>query len=112
MAFLLLGNEQIISKNQVNLMTAGTGPTQGISHTEQSAFANAGGSAGAGRDLHGVQLWIALPSDQDIEASFYHYPELPSWTEGDVALTLTTGSYTTASGESHTERHTINVFGW
>ena len=97
-----LGNEQVISKNKVNLMTAGTSLSQGISHTEQSAFANAGGSAEAERGLHAVQLWIALPSDQAIEASFYHYPELPSWTEGGVALTLTTGSYTTALGVTHT----------
>lgn len=97
-----LGNEQIISKNKVNLMTAGTGLKQGISHTEQSVFADTGGSADAERRLHAVQLWIALPSDQKIERSFYHYPELPSWTENGVALTLTTGSYTNASGETHT----------
>lgn len=97
-----LGNEQVISKNKVNLMTAGTGLTQGISHTEQSVFADTGGSADAERRLHAVQLWIALPSDQKIERSFYHYPELPNWIENGVSLTLTTGSYTTMSGESYT----------
>lgn len=97
-----LGNKQVIDKSKVNLMTAGTGLTQGISHTEQSVFTNAGGSVDVERELHAVQLWIALPSDQAIEASFYHYPKLPSWTENDVALTLTTGSYNTASGDTHT----------
>lgn len=97
-----LGNEQIISKNKVNLMTAGTGLTQGISHTEQSVFSDTGGSADAQRRLHAVQLWIALPSHQNIERSFHHYPELPSWTENGVALTLTTGSYTNAVGKGYT----------
>src|SRR5690554_2457672 len=71
-----LGNEQVISKNKVNLMTAGTGLSKGISHTEQSVFANNGGSAEAGRDIHAVQLWIALPTNQQIEPSFHHYPEI------------------------------------
>lgn len=97
-----LGNEQVIDKNKVNLMTAGTGLTQGISHTEQSVFADTGGSADAERRLHAVQLWIALPRDQKIERSFHHYPMLPSWVEGGATLTLTTGSYTTSSGENYT----------
>lgn len=97
-----LGNEQVIDKNKVNLMTAGTGLTQGISHTEQSVFADTGGSADAERRLHAVQLWIALPSDQQIERSFHHYPTLPSWVEDGATLTLTTGSYTTPSGERYT----------
>jgi len=97
-----LGNEQVISKNKVNLMTAGTGLAQGISHTEQSVFPDTGGSADAERRLHAVQLWIALPSHQKIERSFYHYPNLPSWIEDGVALTLTTGRYTSSAGESYT----------
>ena len=56
-----LGNEKVITRNKVNLMTAGTGLTQGISHTEQSVFPQSGGSAEAERSLHAVQLWIALP---------------------------------------------------
>ena len=97
-----LGNEKVITRNKVNLMTAGTGLTQGISHTEQSVFPQSGGSAEAERSLHAVQLWIALPSNQQIERSFHHYPELPSWTENDVELTLTTGTYHMASGKRFT----------
>lgn len=97
-----LGNEQVISKNKVNLMTAGTGLSKGISHTEQSVFASNGGSAEAGRDIHAVQLWIALPTNQQIEPSFHHYPELPSWVENNVTLTLTTGTYESVTGDSYT----------
>lgn len=97
-----LGNEKVITKNKVNLMTAGTGLTQGISHTEQSVFPDTGGSAEAERSLHAVQLWIALPSNQQIERSFHHYPELPAWTENGVQLTLTTGTYRTNDGQTYT----------
>ncbi|WP_201605023.1 pirin family protein [Psychrobacter sp. JCM 18903] len=94
-----LGNEQVITKNQVNVMTAGTGLNQGISHTEQSVFPDTGGSSEAARAISMVQLWIALPTDQEIERGFHHYPELPTWTENSVEMILTTGSYTNASGQ-------------
>lgn len=95
-----LGNKQVITKNQVNVMTAGTGLNQGISHTEQSVFPDTGGSEEAARGLSMVQLWIALPTDQQIERSFHHYPELPTWSEGNVEMILTTGRYTSTSGET------------
>lgn len=94
-----LGNKQVITKNQVNVMTAGTGLNQGISHTEQSVFPDTGGSSEAARAISMVQLWIALPTDQEIERGFHHYPELPTWTENSVEMILTTGSYTNASGQ-------------
>lgn len=101
-----LGSEQVIAKNQVNLMTAGTGLMQGISHTEQSVFAEQSDqhktdSSAVHRHINMIQLWIALPTNQQIERSFHHYPELPAWTEGNVELILTTGSYKSASGEHH-----------
>src|ERR1700716_3712470 len=49
-----LGNEQLITPGQVNLMTAG----RGIAHAEDSDS----DSASAGR-LHAVQLWIG-PADR------------------------------------------------
>lgn len=91
-----LGNKQVIRKNQVNLMTAGTGAEQGISHTEQSVFTDENA-----RQLHAIQLWIALPMDQAIKPSFYHYPNLPTWQENDVVFTLTTGSYKDNLGRTH-----------
>lgn len=96
-----LGNEQVITKNQVNVMTAGTGLTQGISHTEQSVFPETGGSPDAARGLSMVQLWIALPTDLQIERGFHHYPKLPTWREDSVEMILTTGSYVSVSGESY-----------
>ncbi|MGP5542145.1 pirin family protein [Psychrobacter celer] len=51
-----LGNEQVITKNQVNVMTAGTGLTQGISHTEQSVFPDTGGSPDAARAEYGAAV--------------------------------------------------------
>ena len=96
-----IGNEKVITKNQVNVMTAGTGNDQGISHTEQSVFPDTGGSAEAWRGMNMVQLWIALPLDQKIERNFHHYPELPSWKEQGAEYVLTTGDYTTPKGESY-----------
>lgn len=80
-----LGFRQLIKPRQVNLMTAGTGNQRGISHTEQTP-------SGV-HELHAVQLWIALPMNQEIEPNFQHYPELPTWTENGVQYILTTGSY-------------------
>lgn len=96
-----LGNEQVITKNQVNVMTAGTGLMQGISHTEQSIFPETGGSLDAARGLSMVQLWIALPTDQQIERGFHHYPTLPTWREDSAEMILTTGSYVSVSGEHY-----------
>lgn len=80
-----LGYRQLIRPKQVNLMTAGTGDTRGISHTEQTPEGI--------NTLHAVQLWIALPTHQEIEPDFQHYPELPEWHENGVDYILTTGSY-------------------
>lgn len=96
-----LGNKQVITQNQVNVMTAGTGLTQGISHTEQSVFSDTGGSVDAARGLSMVQLWIALPTGQQIECSFHHYPELPTWREDNVEMVLTTGSYDSVTGKRY-----------
>ncbi len=77
-----IGNEQEIRPGQVNLMTAG----RGIAHTEDSVD-------GTGT-LHGVQLWIALPREQEHrEPCFDHYPDLPRFEVGPVAATLLTGEY-------------------
>lgn len=77
-----LGNEQLIRRKQVNLMTAG----HGIAHTEQTP---------PGIDvLHAVQLWIALPElETRIEPAFEHYGQLPEWQEGKASFTLLTGEY-------------------
>lgn len=60
-----LGSEQPIRPGQLNLMTAG----RGVAHAEEGTGA---------RRLHGVQLWVAQPSDtRDGEPAFAHHAELP-----------------------------------
>lgn len=61
-----LGFVQPIQPGAVNLMTAG----RGIVHSER-----AGADLDATSRLHGVQLWVALPTDQEErESAFAHYP--------------------------------------
>ena len=77
-----LGNEQLITPGQVNLMTAG----RGIAHAEDSE------SAGGGR-LHAVQLWIALPDGERHRApAFRNYPHLPLMELGGFSVRVLAGS--------------------
>lgn len=77
-----LGSKQVIRPGEVNLMTAGWG----IAHTEESMPAS--------RELHAVQLWIALPwADRETSPRFDHYPYLPRWEEQGARVTLLTGHY-------------------
>jgi redox-sensitive bicupin YhaK (pirin superfamily) len=63
-----LGSEQVIRPGQLNLMTAG----RGIAHAEVTPPAST-------ERLHGVQLWVALPSSsRDTAATFEHHAELPT----------------------------------
>lgn len=76
-----LGCEQLIRPGQVNLMTAG----HGISHSEESPTPRS-------PQLHGAQLWIALPAAQRFcEPAFEHYPEMPRLERGGFELTLLAG---------------------
>jgi quercetin 2,3-dioxygenase len=77
-----LGNEQVITPEQVNLMTAG----RGISHSEDSA-------PGRGGRLHAAQLWIALPEAQRHRApAFRNYPRLPLIERGGFGVRVLAGS--------------------
>jgi redox-sensitive bicupin YhaK (pirin superfamily) len=77
-----LGNEQLITPGQVNLMTAG----RGIAHAEDSDSA-------AGSRLHAVQLWIALPDAQRHRApAFRNYPHLPLVELGGFSVRVLAGS--------------------
>jgi redox-sensitive bicupin YhaK (pirin superfamily) len=59
-----LGTTQRLRPGEVNWMTAG----RGITHSEEMPPG----------DLHGLQLWVALPPDQwDRPPSFEHHAELP-----------------------------------
>jgi quercetin 2,3-dioxygenase len=68
-----LGNEQLITPGQVNIMTAGGG----IAHSEDSA-AGRPMRPGEPERLHAVQLWIALPEGERHRApAFRNHPSLP-----------------------------------
>jgi quercetin 2,3-dioxygenase len=57
-----VGTHALVKPGELNLMTAG----RGISHSEVSTDETT--------ELHGVQLWVALPSAyRDIEPAFAHY---------------------------------------
>jgi redox-sensitive bicupin YhaK (pirin superfamily) len=75
-----LGSEQAIRPGQLNLMTAG----DGIAHSEENPGLTAG-------ELHGVQLWVALPSNiRDGPPAFEHYDALPvlEIARGEVTVLL------------------------
>lgn len=77
-----LGNEQVITPGQVNLMTAGAG----IAHAEDSVPGRAG-------KLHAAQLWIALPEGQRRRPpAFRNYPHLPLIEAGGFSVRVLAGS--------------------
>ena len=64
-----LGSEQLISSGQLNLMTSG----EGIAHSEENPGITSG-------ELHGVQLWVALPNGTRHGGSaFEHHEDLPTF---------------------------------
>ena len=82
-----LGTVQPISPGDINWMTAGSG----IVHSERTPEPLRGRS----RRLHGLQLWVALPSDQeDAAPSFQHagVSTLPQWQHDGAAVRVLIGS--------------------
>jgi hypothetical protein len=62
-----LGSDVVLKPGELNLMTSG----DGVSHSEFSV-----GDPDA--PMHGIQLWVALPSDaREGAAGFEHHPDLP-----------------------------------
>ena len=77
-----LGSEQMIRPGQLNLMTSG----RGIAHSEESP-------AEHDPELHGVQLWVALPDAQrHLRPAFEHHAELPAFGAGGLGVTVFLGS--------------------
>tara|TARA_B100001248_G_C27374572_1_gene453482 strand:+ start:81 stop:1016 length:936 start_codon:yes stop_codon:yes gene_type:complete len=61
-----LGNSEAIQPGDINLMVAG----KGITHSERTAAEK----LKTGQKLNGLQLWLALPEQQEeVEPAFYHY---------------------------------------
>ena len=76
-----LGYAQVIRPGQLNVMTAG----RGIAHSEESP-------ADRPPDLHGAQLWIALPNaDRHCDPAFDHHPQLPVLERDGVTITVLAG---------------------
>ncbi|MBB2913718.1 hypothetical protein FHS43_005027 [Streptosporangium becharense] len=74
-----VGSEQLVRPGQLNLMTAG----RGISHSEHSP---------AAAELHGVQLWVALPAaHRETAPAFEHHPSLPVLVSPGVRVTVVMG---------------------
>lgn len=77
-----IGTEQLIVSGEVNWMTAG----HGISHAED-------GESAAGDEVHGVQLWVALPESARHRAPLFEHV-LPAVGEVDGATaTVIAGTF-------------------
>lgn len=81
-----LGTQQSIHAGAINLMVAG----RGIVHSERTPrhIRDAGGA------LHGLQLWLALPEqDEETHPAFYHYDQrdLPTLAQGAVTIRVMIG---------------------
>lgn len=82
-----LGSLQAIRPGDVNLMIAG----RGIVHSERETEA----ARRVRRGLHGLQLWLALPrEDEECEPAFLHYPAsaLPAGEVDGVRVRVMMGS--------------------
>ncbi|ACY14353.1 pirin family protein [Haliangium ochraceum] len=82
-----LGTHQTIRPGAINWMTAG----RGIVHSERTAPERQAAAAG----IHGVQMWVALPSEhEDTEPSFQHHSgdTLPSDERDGVTIRVLAGA--------------------
>lgn len=82
-----LGIIQDITPGGINWMTAG----RGIAHSERTHP-----EMGTMTNLHGIQIWIALPKDkEEIEPSFLHLPkdQVPTFLLNKHECTLVAGEY-------------------
>ena len=82
-----LGYVQAIQPGAVNWMTAG----RGIVHSEKVTDE----IKASGQKLHGLQIWIALPSEaEEMDPAFNHYPadDIPSTNVDGVTINVVLGS--------------------
>jgi redox-sensitive bicupin YhaK (pirin superfamily) len=75
-----VGSRQLVEPGELNLMTAG----RGIAHSEDAV--------GSAADLHGVQLWTALPeAARHQDPHFEHHADLPVLTTQGASVTVFVG---------------------
>jgi redox-sensitive bicupin YhaK (pirin superfamily) len=99
-----LGNSQMITPGAVNLMVAG----RGIAHSERTPDR----LRNAGHDIHGLQLWHALPADvEEVDPSFHHYSEdsIPETEKDDLTIRVLAGEAYGLSSPVKTFCHTLYV---
>ena len=74
--------DQIIRPGELGVMTSG----HAIAHSEQSPVPHPA-------ELHGVQLWVALPeAARDTAPAWQHVPVLPGLDSGNLTATVFMGS--------------------
>ncbi|NAW84637.1 hypothetical protein CAG69_21685 [Vibrio sp. V43_P6S15P86] len=81
-----LGTEARVLPGDINLMVAG----RGIVHSERQREEIKAGP----QDVHGLQLWLALPTDlEQSEPGFFHYDkdEIPEVERNDVPIRVMMG---------------------
>lgn len=99
-----LGYVQVIRPGAVNWMTAG----KGIVHSEKVTPE----VKASGQKLHGLQVWVALPTDrEEIEPRFEHYPdeEIPWVDLSGSRVRVVIGSAYGATSPVKTESETLYV---
>jgi len=82
-----LGSVQTIRPGEVNLMIAG----KGIAHSERTSS----GLRKKGHSLHGIQLWHALPENQEeTDPLFFHYSgkSIPETSDRGVKIRVIIGN--------------------
>ena len=82
-----IGTEQRITPGSVNWMSAG----KGVAHTERTPQDLRDGAI---RNVHGYQIWVALPKAlEEMEPEFHHIKgdSLPRWEEEGASFTLVAG---------------------
>lgn len=99
-----LGSNVVLQPGGLNWMTAG----HGIVHSERTPAAD----RGAPSSLHGLQLWVALPlEDEDTEPSFAHYSgdDLPLVSRPGASIRLLAGSAYGSTSRVRTRSRLIYV---
>ena len=99
-----LGSVALILPGDINLMVAG----RGIVHSERQREEIKAGP----QDLHGLQLWLALPTElEQSEPSFYHYDktEIPEVVLNDVPVRVMMGSAYGATSPVKTLSETLYI---
>ncbi len=83
-----IGSIKLITPGDVGFMTAG----HGVTHTERTPqFRRTSNEF----EMHGYQIWVALPEDKEDIApnfEFFEKTEIPEWKQGDLNLKLVAGN--------------------